>query len=194
MTLFAGLFYVLAVATLFATGMALTRKILMHAVIWMSLALFSTALIFFLLGAPLLAVFEVIVYAGAIMVLFLFVIMLMQQREIPQGKYAPLFSIKRLLLPLALVVLCILGCISIFTFDKSAGPLPLAKAEPRELGTWLMTMAWPAVEAISVLLLAALAGVFFIGRRPLVPLWLKGHKTVPSVPGEQTEAKGEVTS
>ncbi|WP_051261162.1 NADH-quinone oxidoreductase subunit J family protein [Desulfovibrio inopinatus] len=195
MTFYAGLFYVLAAATLFATGMAVTRRVLMHGVIWMSLALFATALIFFLLGAPLLAVFEVIVYAGAIMVLFLFVIMLMQQRKDSSGKTAPLFSIKRLFIPLALVFLSIMACVSLLSFEPSGSRLlTLARSEPRELGAWLMGAAWPAVEAVSVLLLAALAGVFFIGRRPLGPILMSSQPSGGTVETAPTRADEEKTS
>ena len=59
--------------------MAVTRRQPVHAVLYLIVAFLGTAALFFLLGAPLLAAFVVILYAGAIMVLVLFVIMLFQR-------------------------------------------------------------------------------------------------------------------
>ncbi len=69
------IFYALAVLILLSTAMAITRKNLVHAIIYLVISFFSTAALFYLLGAPLLAGLEVIIYAGAIMVLFLFIVM-----------------------------------------------------------------------------------------------------------------------
>ena len=61
-----------------ATRSALTRTNPVHAVIYLVHAFFDLALIFYLLGAPLVAAWEMIIYAGAIMVLFLFIIMMLE--------------------------------------------------------------------------------------------------------------------
>ena len=71
------IFYILAAVTIIATVFAITEKHTVHAIVYLVTSFFSLAVIFFLLGAPLVAVFEVIIYAGAIMVLFLFVIMML---------------------------------------------------------------------------------------------------------------------
>src|SRR6516165_4003227 len=71
------LFYILAAVTVVATVFAITEKHAVHAIVYLVTSFFSLAVIFFILGAPLVAVFEVIIYAGAIMVLFLFVIMML---------------------------------------------------------------------------------------------------------------------
>src|SRR5512135_2683878 len=71
------IFYILAVVTVVATVFAITEKHAVHAIVYLVTSFFALAVIFFLLGAPVVAVFEVIIYAGAIMVLFLFVIMML---------------------------------------------------------------------------------------------------------------------
>ncbi|MHB8174658.1 MAG: NADH-quinone oxidoreductase subunit J family protein, partial [Nitrospirota bacterium] len=71
-------FYLLAAAAVFSTLMAISRKELIHAVVYLVLSFFSLALIFFMMGAPLIAALEVLVYAGAIMVLFLFIVMMLE--------------------------------------------------------------------------------------------------------------------
>src|SRR6185369_1840756 len=72
------IFYILAATALIATLLAITEKHPVHAILYLVTSLFAVAVIFYLLGAPLVAAFEVIIYAGAIMVLFLFVIMMLQ--------------------------------------------------------------------------------------------------------------------
>jgi len=71
------LFYILGFIMLAATLMCITRRNPVHAVIYLVAGFFALALMFYMLGAPLVAAWEIIVYAGAIMVLFLFVIMLL---------------------------------------------------------------------------------------------------------------------
>src|SRR6185369_11040148 len=71
------IFYILAATALIATLLAITEKHPVHAILYLVTSLFAVAVIFFLLMAPLVAAFEVIIYAGAIMVLFLFVIMML---------------------------------------------------------------------------------------------------------------------
>ena len=79
LTLPAVIFYMLGIVILTATGLAVTRRQPVHAVLYLIVAFLGTAALFFLLGAPLLAAFVVIIYAGAILVLVLFVIMLLQR-------------------------------------------------------------------------------------------------------------------
>ena len=78
MTLLGVIFYILAGITLVATALAITRRQPVHAVIYLTVSFFSLAPIFYLLGAPFLALLEIIIYAGAIMVLFLFIIMMLR--------------------------------------------------------------------------------------------------------------------
>ena len=78
MTLYAIIFYILAAIVLAATVLAVTSRNVMHAIIYVVISFFAMAPIFYLLGAPFLALLEIIIYAGAIMVLFLFVVMMLK--------------------------------------------------------------------------------------------------------------------
>src|ERR671926_1577666 len=71
------LFWVLAVGALFSALMVITSKNPVHSVLWLILTFFTISGHYLLLNAQFLAIVNIIVYAGAIMVLFLFVIMLM---------------------------------------------------------------------------------------------------------------------
>ena len=70
------LFYIASAVALFATIFALTRSNAAHALIYLIVSLLAVAVIFFLLGAPFAAALEIVIYAGAIMVLFVFVLSL----------------------------------------------------------------------------------------------------------------------
>jgi NADH-quinone oxidoreductase subunit J len=171
MTLYAVLFYALAAVTLFCTLVAVTRRVLVHAVVWMVGSLLGTALIFLLLGAPLLAGFEVIIYAGAIMVLFLFAIMLMAQEpnEPPEVRSMVRRRLRaRMFWPTIWGLAGIIACMALISFDHSnTVPLETGRVSPSALGAWVFGNAWPAVEVVSLLLFAALAGARYLGL-PLV--------------------------
>jgi NADH:ubiquinone oxidoreductase subunit 6 (subunit J) len=71
------LFYIAAVVAVLATVMVVTRRNLVHALLYLVISLFAVAVVFYTLGAPFVAALEVIVYAGAIMMLFVFAVMLL---------------------------------------------------------------------------------------------------------------------
>jgi NADH-quinone oxidoreductase subunit J len=159
---YAGIFYILAAVILLSTGLAVTRRNLMHAIVYLVLSFFGTALLFYLLGAPFLAALEVIIYAGAIMVLFLFIVMMLEIRP-AEG---PLGSYLRQWLPALVLGALSLAVLGLIIF-KSGGdlPLPLAAASPLEFGRFLFQRYWFSVEIVSFLLLVALVGALYLGKR-----------------------------
>ena len=163
MTLYSLLFYILAVLILVTTGLAVTRRNLGHAIIYLVLSFFGTALLFYLFGAPLLAALEVIIYAGAIMVLFLFIVMMLQV-DSPSEQLFPLSR----LIPAAVMGLIYFaaGVILVVMDSDSRVPLQAALATPREFGRYVFQQHWLAVEIVSLLLLIAVIGVLHIGKNP----------------------------
>ena len=75
------LFTITSAVAIFATVMMITRLNAVHGLLYLILSLLAVGVIFFLLGAHFAAVLEVIIYAGAIMVLFVFVIMMLNQGQ-----------------------------------------------------------------------------------------------------------------
>ena len=71
------LFYAAAGVSLIATTVVISRLDASHGLIYLMISLLGVAVIFYLLGAPFAAALEVVIYAGAIMVLFLFVVMML---------------------------------------------------------------------------------------------------------------------
>ena len=162
MTIYAYLFYLLAALILGTTVMAVTRRNLVHAVIYLVLSFFGTAMLFYLFGAPLLAALEVIIYAGAIMVLFLFIIMMLRvdradEHFFPIGQLLPALS--------AVLGYLVIGAISLLAGGASEPELQPALAEPRAFGIFLFQNHWLAVEVVSLLLLVALVGALYLGQR-----------------------------
>ena len=70
-------FYIAAVVAVLSTGMVITRLNAVHSLLYLIVSLMSISISFYVLGAPFIAALEVIIYAGAIMVLFVFVIMML---------------------------------------------------------------------------------------------------------------------
>jgi NADH-quinone oxidoreductase subunit J len=162
MTLYALIFYVLAAVILVTTGIAITRRNLVHAVVYLVLSFFGSAVMFYLFGAPLLAVLEVIIYAGAIMILFLFIIM-MVKTETSEGR---LFPIQQWL-PIALiaVVYLVVGAVIVSSAPGSQVTLEVALAKPKAFGEYLFQRHWLVIEIVSLLLLIALVGALYLGRK-----------------------------
>lgn len=161
MTLNTFLFYILATVILAATTMAVTRRNLVHAVIYLVVSFFGSALLFYLFGAPLLAALEVIIYAGAIMVLFLFIIMMLRaenplEKLFPLSQWAPAAFMA--------VVYLVVGAVLVLTDPGARAPLTGAVATPREFGRFVFENHWLAIEIVSLLLLIALVGALYLGK------------------------------
>ncbi len=162
MTLYSIIFYLLGIITLTATGMAVTRRNLVHAALWLVVSFFGTSLLFYLLGAPFLAALEVIIFAGAIMILFLFIIMTLRKEAAPRS-FREVWRQWRLPSLLGLISLVLIG----FFILSAAGSyhrLMPAMAAPVDFGRFLVTEYWLPVEIVSFLLFVALVGVLYLGR------------------------------
>jgi NADH-quinone oxidoreductase subunit J len=156
------LFYLFGAIILAAAGLAVTRRNPVHAICCAVVTFLATGALMTVLGAPLPGVLMVVVYAGAIMVLFLFILMLLGLRA-PDGRIA----LKRLVLPGILGAATVVSLLVLVGHDpKGQVLLPAAMAGPAVVGHTLFSTYWLAVEGVSVLLFAALAAVILLGRGP----------------------------
>jgi NADH-quinone oxidoreductase subunit J len=162
MNLYAIIFYLLGAIMIVATGLAITRRNVMHAIVFLVIAFIATALLFYLLGAPFLAVLEVVIYAGAIMVLFLFIVMMLEVK--PDDRNLGAF-LRQWYPALALSGMALL-VMWVFLLLSSGGSrhLPLVMASPLEFGRFLFQKYWLGVEIASYLLFVALVGALYLGR------------------------------
>jgi len=161
MTIYAAIFYVLAGVILVSTGLAITRQNLVHAIVYLIISFFGSAMLYYLFGAPLLAALEIIIYAGAIMVLFLFIIMML--RVDPSTLRRP--SLRHWLPAGVLGLIYVVIAILVVTQDPGSQTiLETALAKPRVFGQFLFQKYWLSVEIVSFLLLIALVGALYLGK------------------------------
>ena len=154
------LFYISASVALVSTLMVVVELNTIHALLYLIVSLLASGFMFYLLGAYFAAVLEVIIYAGAIMVLFLFVVMMLNlgQKTLEQEKSWFYPGIWRGPVLLSGVLLLELGYALIHSTDATMGHVVNAKRVGIALfGPYLLT-----VEAASMLLLAGLVGAYHL--------------------------------
>jgi NADH-quinone oxidoreductase subunit J len=162
MTIYSIIFYLLAILILVTTGLAITRRDMVHAVIYLIFSFFGSAMLFYLFGAPFLAVLEVIIYAGAIMVLFLFIVIMLKVETVGER----IFPLSQWL-PAAVcgVVYLALGIGLVAADPNGHSVLKTARAEPAVFGQYIFQKHWLSIEIVSLLLLVAVIGALLLARR-----------------------------
>lgn len=171
------IFYLSAAIAIISTLMVITRANVMHALLYLIVSLLSVALVFYTLGAAFVAALEVIVYAGAIMVLFVFAIMLLNQgpQTIRQEK---LWLRSTGWIGPSLLTFILLVELVIVLFGSN--PTSTGQAvNPTQVGASLFSTYLLGVELVSVLLLASLVGAYHLGRP---------HRTVEESRREEVRA------
>lgn len=155
------LFYILAVVTVIGTILAITEKHPVHAIAYLVTTFFSLATIFFLLAAPLIAMFEVIIYAGAVMVLFMFVIMMLDLGRSDEAKRP---GVRQWLLPsiLGVIILVSIGTLAV---SHPGATHAVGVITVRDFAVTLFQNYGVAIEIISLQLLFAVVGALYFGRR-----------------------------
>ena len=158
----AGLFYTFAVVLLFAAFRVVTARNPVHAALYLVLAFFQAAMIWMLLKAEFLAIALVLVYVGAVMVLFLFVVMMLDINldGVRQGfwRHFPLAGTVGVLIALEMAAVLMGG------FRISEEPKGLAAAaqagvqasNTRDLGQLLYSAYIYPVQIAAVILLVAI--------------------------------------
>lgn len=147
------LFYVTSGIAMFATFMAMISRHSVHALLYFVLSALALSLAIYDMGAPFAAVLEVIIYAGAIMVLFVFVVMLLNpNRDLSRRSFV---------LP-GLLGLVLIGEL----LARSPHPNPLPGGEGgKHLLLTLFQQYGTLVELVSFLLLAGLLAAYRIGKK-----------------------------
>jgi NADH-quinone oxidoreductase subunit J len=157
------LFYISAVVAAISTFMVITRTNAVHALLYLIVSLLAVAFIFLSLGAPFVAALEVIIYAGAIMVLFVFVIMMLNLGAQAAKQESQWLSPGIWIGPSILMVILAAELIYLFMAERariSAAGL----VGPKQVGIALFGPYVLGVELASMLLLAGLIGAYHLGR------------------------------
>lgn len=155
-------FYIAAVIAIVATVLVITLKNAVHALLYLAVSLIAVAVIFYDLGAPFIAGLEVIVYAGSIIVLFIFVVMMLNLGKRATAAEAALLKPAMWIGPVALAAILI----GEMAYLLEHGALAVSAASvvtPRAVGIALYGPYLIGVELSSMLLLAALVGAYHLG-------------------------------
>jgi NADH-quinone oxidoreductase subunit J len=158
------IFYIAAVVAIFSTIMVITRLNAVHALLYLIVSLLSVAVIFFILGAPFIAALEVIIYAGAIMVLFIFVIMMLNLGRSATVQESQWLKPSMWIGPSILAIILLVEFIYVLSVnggEKFEG----AVIGPKEVGMSLFGPYLIGVELAAILLLAGIVGAYHLGRR-----------------------------
>ena len=162
MTIYSIIFYFIAALMIISTGLAISRRNMVHAVLYLVVSFLAGSLLFFLLGAPLLAILQAIIYAGAIMVLFLFIVMMIRVEPFRDHSY----SIWTYLAAAGVCGIYFAAAVLLMHFSGAATrrPMVAAVASPADFGRYVYEYHWLAIEIVSLLLLVVLIGVLHLGQ------------------------------
>ncbi|MCC7362258.1 MAG: NADH-quinone oxidoreductase subunit J [Anaerolineales bacterium] len=156
-------FYFMAAVAVISTVLVITHTNAVHALLYLIVSLLAVALIFFALGAPFIAALELIIYAGAIMVLFIFVMMILNLGEAATQQERRWLN-PRLWVGPAILTIVLLAELVVTLSNTS----PLAGGSvvgPKQVGMLMFGPYLLGVELASILLLAGLVGAYHLARR-----------------------------
>ena len=155
-------FYTCALVAILATLRVVTNANPVHALLYLVVSLLAVAGVFFALGAPFAGALEVIVYAGAIMVLFVFIVMMLNLGPETTAQERQWLKPATWIGPMLLSAL-LLGAL-VFTLVGADAPTGSATVGPKAVGIALFCPYVLVVELASLLLLGALVAAYHLGR------------------------------
>jgi NADH-quinone oxidoreductase subunit J len=157
-------FYLASAVAVFATIMVITRYNMVHALLYLVVSFLAIAVVLFVLGAPFIAALEIIIYAGAIVVLIIFVIMMLSLREetVEQEKkwLTKEVYVGPSILSIILLaeIIYILGSGENIIVDQPA-------IDSKAVGMSLYGPYVIGVELCGILLMAGIVGAYHLGRQ-----------------------------
>jgi NADH-quinone oxidoreductase subunit J len=165
MITYAVFFFFAAIAVIFAFVVILHRNPVIGALSLVA-SFFALAVMYVLLEAPFLAALQVIVYAGAIMVLFLFVIMLLNLQKQPEEPTRPIQQFVGYVGSAAFGIGLVYYLSKYAVMELPSGPF---LADAHAIGVKLFEVYIFPFEAVSILLLAAIVGALVLSGRGVQP-------------------------
>ncbi|KAA5549295.1 NADH-quinone oxidoreductase subunit J [Adhaeribacter rhizoryzae] len=157
-------FYLAAAVAIIATILVVTQYNLIHALLYLVVSFMAIAVVFFTLGAPFMAALEIIIYAGAIVVLIIFVIMMLNltHEDVQHEKewLKPSVWIGPALL--SLILLAELAYIFMASETSAVATQPV---EAKAVGMALFGPYVLGVELSGMLLMAGIVGAYHLGRQ-----------------------------
>jgi NADH-quinone oxidoreductase subunit J len=158
------LFYITSAFAVFATLKVIMSKAAIHALLYLIASLLSVAVILFILGAPFIAALEVIIYAGAIMVLFVFVVMMLNLGKETLHDESNMLTKKMFIGPSVISTLLLAEIVYLLA-QQSSVPLTMKMIAPAEVGQLLFTKYLLVVELGAFLLMSGIVGAYHLGEK-----------------------------
>ena len=158
------IFLLIGALVLGSALMVVTVRNILHAALWLVVSLFGVAVLYAILQANFLAVVQVVVYIGAIAILFIFAVMLTLRELMEKGLQTRSNWRIPALLGLLILTGLVLVILSVPGVDRTAAALPVGLDTVQALGTALVSPNGYVMpfEVASVLMLAALVGAVYV--------------------------------
>jgi NADH-quinone oxidoreductase subunit J len=157
-------FYIAAGVAILSTIMVITSYNMIHALIYLIVSFLAIAVVFFVLGAPFIAALEVIIYAGAIVVLVIFVIMMLNLRDETVVQEKSWLTRKIFVFPAVLSTILLAELIYIIV-NNGTSPLATATIDSKQVGMSLYGPYVIGVELSGILLMSGIVGAYHLGRQ-----------------------------
>ena len=157
-------FYIAAAVAIASTVMVITRLQAVHALLYLIVSLLAVAIIFYVLGAPFIAALEVIIYAGAITVLFVFVVMMLNLGEAAAEQERQWLQPRMWVGPTILAGILV-GELCYVLARSGRHAAGTGIVEPKQVGLALFGPYIIGVELAAMLLLAGMVGAYHLGQR-----------------------------
>jgi NADH-quinone oxidoreductase subunit J len=158
-------YYLSAILAIVAVGLALSARQAVHGLLYLLLGLISLAINLYAIGNEVGAVLLVIVYAGAIMVLFIFVVMLLNPSPTKKTDLPLSGLLRRFAGPVILGAVILAQLVVVALSDGTSAFVPTVFSA-KDIAAALFQDGWVFVELLSLLITAALVGAFHIAKRP----------------------------
>jgi NADH-quinone oxidoreductase subunit J len=158
------IFLITAGIALICALITVTSHNVVHALLFMVIMMLAIALIFFLLGAPFAAALQIIVYAGAIMVLFIFVTMMLHQGESSLAQERQLFGLSSSWLPVVFAFTLLAEVVFISLSSPLSEPLSTSTDSTKEIGSLLFGPYHQLIILAALMLLSALISAIHISK------------------------------
>lgn len=157
-------FYIASAIAVLSTVMVITRYNMVHALIYLIVSFLAISIVLFVLGAPFIAALEIIIYAGAIVVLIIFVIMMLNLREetVQQEKQ---WLTRNVYVGPAILSAILLAEIIYIIFSGESSGMQQPVIDATAVGLSLYGPYVIGVELCGILLMSGIVGAYHLGRQ-----------------------------
>jgi len=158
------IFYISSLIAIAATIMVITRYHPVHALLYLVVSFLAIAMIFLSLGAPFVAVLEIILYAGAIVVLLIFVVMMLNLGTDTAAQEKQWLQPKTWIGPSILAVILLADMVALLVKGTTSEGIQVPVIELKKVSLSLYREYIIAVELVGFLLMAGIVGAAHIGK------------------------------